>query len=93
MIMDRSPGAGAEAEAEAEMWHSQETTHDRLHTDSNGVLAWYWESVNLNPTLTFPTQLNAAQRCRGIPPREPGGGCQVGTSWIIQTRFGRPPRW
>ena len=44
----------------AEIWHSQETAHDRPHTDSNGVLAWYWESVNPNPTLTFPTQLNAA---------------------------------
>ena len=40
------------------MWHSQETAHDRPHTDSNGVLAWYWESVN--PTLTFPTQRSAA---------------------------------
>jgi hypothetical protein len=39
---------------------------DRSHTDSNGVVAWYWESVN--PTLKFPTQLNAAVRCRGIPP-------------------------
>jgi hypothetical protein len=38
----------------------------RSHTDSNGVVAWYWESVN--PNLTFPTQLNAAVRCRGIPP-------------------------
>jgi len=56
---DRSPGG-------AEMWHSQETAHDRPHTDSNGVLAWYWESVN--PNLIFPTQRNAAQRCRGIPP-------------------------
>ena len=32
------------------MWHSQETAHDRPHTDSNGVLAWW--SVNLK----FPTQ-------------------------------------
>ena len=55
MRMDRSPGSGAEAGAE--MWHSQETAHDRPHTDSNSVLAW--ESVN--PTLTFPTQLNSTQ--------------------------------
>ena len=51
------------------MWHSQETAHDRLHTDSNGVLAWYWESVN--PNLIFPTQRNstqrnAAQRCGAV---------------------------
>jgi hypothetical protein len=46
------------------MWHSQETAHDRPHTDSNGVLAWYWQSVN--PTLTFPTQLNSTQRS-GVP--------------------------
>jgi hypothetical protein len=25
------------------------------------VVAWYWESVNPNPTLTFPTQLNSTQ--------------------------------
>ena len=47
------------------MWHSQETAHDWPHTDSNGVLAWYWESVN--PTLTFPTQLNAAERSAAVP--------------------------
>ena len=49
----------------AEIWHSQETAHDRPHTDSNGVLAWYWESVN--PTLTFPTQLNSTQRSGAVP--------------------------
>jgi hypothetical protein len=52
------------------MWHSQETAHDRPHTDSNGVLAWYWQSVN--PNLTFPTpqlnstQLNATQRSGAV---------------------------
>ncbi len=58
------------------VWHSQETAHDRPHTDSNGVVAW--ESVNLKfPTQLNSTQLNAAVRRRGIPLREPGGGCQL----------------
>ena len=83
MRMDRSPGSGAEAGAE--MWHSQETAHDRPHTDSNSVLAW--ESVNA--TLTFPTRLNSTHlnstQLNAVVPwdssRLPplvGGGCQVG---------------
>ena len=37
----------------------------RSLTDSNGVVAWYWESVN--PTLTFTTQLNSTQRSGTVP--------------------------
>jgi hypothetical protein len=50
----REESRGRKLEARAEMWHSQETAHDRPHTDSNGVLAWYWESVN--PNRHIPTQ-------------------------------------
>ena len=46
------------------MWHSQETTHDRLHTDSNGVVAW--ESVNLK----FPTQRSGAVGFLRVNPEE-----------------------
>ena len=46
------------------MWHSQETAHDRPHTDSNGVLAWW--SVN----LTFPTQRCGAVGFLRVNPEE-----------------------
>jgi hypothetical protein len=39
------------------MWHSQETAHDRPHTDSNGVVAW--ESVNPNRNIS-------TQRCGAV---------------------------
>ena len=42
----------------AEIWHSQETAQCRPHTDSNGGLAWYWESAN--PNLKLPTQRSGA---------------------------------
>jgi hypothetical protein len=50
------------------MWHSQETAHDRPHTDSNGV--WWLGSLSTQPKPDIPnsTQLNATQRYRGIPP-------------------------
>jgi hypothetical protein len=56
MVMDRSTGA----------WHSQETAHDRLHTDSNGVVGL----VVCQPDIPNSTQRSGAVGFLRVNPEE-----------------------